>query len=463
MSIKPLFKMNDGQHHSYYNDVKQDFTPQKWSESLVHKIIDPWGTAKKTHTVGLIILSALVIVATLGFGAFLIKKVIQDLDSYQDRVHCFVRAYTLFATGRQSLEFGYEEVFELRGLPLSKMHLKRVEIEYRKKDLDDWYERTRSPAILCQLAKKLIIEFTLRHNESLSLSNCHLYDLPESLGELPNLKKLHLMTNNLSSLPAGFKDLEELDLADNHVNSKEALCRLAAIPNLKRLGLSCNNIREFPYKKFPYLEALDLRGNPLSEENIKAIRAYYGDNKKIELLLPELSPPPPPPKPAPFYKKKEAYDIPPPFSGVPFFSNERPFSDIPFASFFAAFFGGFGGDEPRSGERSYADGSKIPPRAPSPPEAVPTFPYTDTQLDELKSPFHEVLDAYLALLKQAKNEGNKDLLLSRHKGMSVEKALVKVRRDVHPDRYKSDERLHEKANWISGTVGAICDLIKGEK
>ncbi|KAL9411646.1 hypothetical protein AB3S75_045282 [Citrus x aurantiifolia] len=63
-----------------------------------------------------------------------------------------------------------------------------------------------------QMGLKLPILFQSQILENLSLINCNIIELPESLGQLPSLKYLNLEENNFEKIPSNIKQVSKLSL-----------------------------------------------------------------------------------------------------------------------------------------------------------------------------------------------------------------------------------------------------------
>lgn len=111
------------------------------------------------------------------------------------------------------------------------------------------------------------IEKSLKHsNDFLNLSNLQLFDLPDEIGRLTNLKVLWITDNKLKALPKGFKKLS----------------------NLKSLNLSKNRFAEFPIEitELSRLDLIDFSFNNLSDlpyqfSNLKRINYIFFSNNKF--------------------------------------------------------------------------------------------------------------------------------------------------------------------------------------
>ncbi len=85
------------------------------------------------------------------------------------------------------------------------------------------------------------------HVESLSFFGCSLKSLPDSIGNLRNLKSLNLRGNKLKELPASFKELqclETLDLAQTPLRPFPP--QITQLKSLKKLSLVFNNFESIP-------------------------------------------------------------------------------------------------------------------------------------------------------------------------------------------------------------------------
>ena len=140
---------------------------------------------------------------------------------------------------------------------------------------NDWHEIEGSQAERAEIARKMLIEkrdsvYILR------LSNLGLTRLPPELYGLPNLLKLNVAVNKITScnIPEGaFPSLRLLDLQKN----KLVFIKTAdgPYPSLTLLVLDDNELRSFNVKPqaFPSLELLSLEKNQLTSFNFSA-RAF---------------------------------------------------------------------------------------------------------------------------------------------------------------------------------------------
>ena len=97
----------------------------------------------------------------------------------------------------------------------------------------------------------------------------------------PNLKRLYLQSNNLTTLPKlNLPALEDLNLDNNQLTTLPEL----NLPNLKRLDLYNNQLTTLPELNLPALEGLNLRNNQLTtlpELNLPNLKQLYLNNNEI--------------------------------------------------------------------------------------------------------------------------------------------------------------------------------------
>ena len=96
-----------------------------------------------------------------------------------------------------------------------------------------------------RIARKTLFQTgNLPNLQTLWLSNNQLRELPESLGKLPNLKRLVIVTTNIQHYPS-----------------------LGNLQNLTELWLNNNQLTALPawIGKLPELDVLHIEGNPLDE------------------------------------------------------------------------------------------------------------------------------------------------------------------------------------------------------
>jgi len=124
--------------------------------------------------------------------------------------------------------------------------------------------------------------YTLDKLETLNLGVNLMLELDRSIGNLTKLKMLSLQYNQLEQLPENLydlKDLEELNIAANHlVNLSESIGNLKLI---KKLELNRNRLQILP-KSFCSLKIL-IHLN-LKENNLKFLPESFGDLNKLEFL-----------------------------------------------------------------------------------------------------------------------------------------------------------------------------------
>lgn len=139
----------------------------------------------------------------------------------------------------------------------------------------------------------------------LKLQGFALDALPESLFSMQNITELYLEDSNITLTPAtaqafaGLENLEHIDLDDNplgitpdfsnmqHLDSvflsntelSEFPTSLLGLSDIETIDLSDNLIINLPSELFEapafITEALDLAGNPLSEESLNQVRGYF--------------------------------------------------------------------------------------------------------------------------------------------------------------------------------------------
>ena len=102
-----------------------DIAPRRWEERLVYKMVDPWGTSRKTHKIGLIILAIFLVFITACLAMPLVVRVGVAEGCYEDRVNVVVKAYNLVVLKERSLE----DVRGLRGLPTWKMEHRLYQLD----------------------------------------------------------------------------------------------------------------------------------------------------------------------------------------------------------------------------------------------------------------------------------------------------------------------------------------------
>ena len=116
----------------------------------------------------------------------------------------------------------------------------------------------------------------------LDLSNKGLTEIPESIGKLEKLERLHLNDNKLSSLPESIGNLVrlyELTLNNNQLSSlPESIGNLTSLYDLKLRNNRFSDASSLPNSigNLTQLSSIELRGNP--------IQSSLGE--KIKKLLP---------------------------------------------------------------------------------------------------------------------------------------------------------------------------------
>jgi leucine-rich repeat protein SHOC2 len=124
----------------------------------------------------------------------------------------------------------------------------------------------------------------------LNLPKYRLSSLPESIGELTNLRTLNLRKNSINNLPESLgrlTNLQELNLADNRLSSlPESLGRLT---NLQTLQLDRNIINNLPESlgQLTNLQNLHLVGNKLN--NLPESIGQLTNLQRLDLAVNRLS------------------------------------------------------------------------------------------------------------------------------------------------------------------------------
>jgi Leucine-rich repeat (LRR) protein/GTPase SAR1 family protein len=116
-------------------------------------------------------------------------------------------------------------------------------------------------------AEKKIEEAQRLGATNLSLSGMEITELPESLGQLTQLKALDLRYNKLSPLPESLGQLTQLKALDLSYNQLSSLPEsLGQLTQLQALDLSSNQLSSLPESlgQLKQLQALDLSSNQLS-------------------------------------------------------------------------------------------------------------------------------------------------------------------------------------------------------
>jgi len=109
-----------------------------------------------------------------------------------------------------------------------------------------------------------------------------LINLPESIGNLGNLKRIFLMNNQLSELPDSIAKLKSLEFFDGCYNNLTHLPKtFGGLKNLKELILNDNQLTSLP-ESFGKLENLEIVN--LNRNIIREIPESFGNLKKLEKL-----------------------------------------------------------------------------------------------------------------------------------------------------------------------------------
>ncbi len=125
----------------------------------------------------------------------------------------------------------------------------------------------------------------------LRLRSSNLTSIPKELGQASNLKKLLVSYNRLTSVPAQLgqaKALEQLDLANNLLTDLPA--EIAQLPKLKHLSLNTNRFTHVPRAllDLPSDTEVDLRNNPIPDEELLAVRAAIQTRRDAGRTMPML-------------------------------------------------------------------------------------------------------------------------------------------------------------------------------
>jgi hypothetical protein len=124
-----------------------------------------------------------------------------------------------------------------------------------------------------------------------------LTELPESLGQLTQLRSLNLSGNQLTALPESLGQLTQLQLLDLSDNQLTALPEwLGQLTQLRSLNLSGNQLIALPESlgRLEYLQQLNLEKNPLNpelaaahEEGLDAVMRYLRAKGEGQVVLNE--------------------------------------------------------------------------------------------------------------------------------------------------------------------------------
>lgn len=114
----------------------------------------------------------------------------------------------------------------------------------------------------------------------LDLSEQGLSSLPESIGELKNLKVLKLDGNTIKNFPEEFWQLSNLEVLLINRNKLDLLPeRIGELKNLRKIFASRNNLSAIPKSitEIKGLKRLDVSFNKLSEKDVSFVKASLPD------------------------------------------------------------------------------------------------------------------------------------------------------------------------------------------
>jgi len=189
-----------------------------------------------------------------------------ELQYFNDSLHLFT-----------SLEFLFIIDDKLPELPKSLGSLPKLKaINISSGDLSKLPESLKNSSTLQKIAIAGEIQaddfpdwfVEVKQLESLSLINCGLSEIPESIFKMRNLKSLDLSRNELTTIPSSLgamQNLEDLDLAHNQLNSLAE--EVYQLQKLKRINLTGNKLSTLSedMKALSALEELNLYENSIQE------------------------------------------------------------------------------------------------------------------------------------------------------------------------------------------------------
>jgi hypothetical protein len=135
----------------------------------------------------------------------------------------------------------------------------------------DFYDRkmiSKLPDEICRLTG--LVELILGSAYESDMMLCRLEQLPKCIGNLKNLKELHLQFNRISELPSGIGNLKKLVVLKAGGNNLRTLPKeIGDLTQLEMLTLWNNNITELPEEivNLKSLKGIDLSGNPIEYNN----------------------------------------------------------------------------------------------------------------------------------------------------------------------------------------------------
>ncbi|TFG19328.1 MAG: leucine-rich repeat domain-containing protein [Promethearchaeota archaeon] len=187
-------------------------------------------------------------------------------DSFVTRIGIFEVKLWKFPESLQKLHHLYELRLisnQMEQLPAEIKNLKQLKFLYLSGNL--FITLPKNIGSLNSLEMLYIVNFPTIEEVRGILIPTRLQSLPDSIGELKNLKFLHLMGNHLKILPNSIGDLlnlEELNIAWNYIEKLPQ--SIGNLKNLKKMHLSNNLLLDLPdsMKNLDSLEEISLKDNP---------------------------------------------------------------------------------------------------------------------------------------------------------------------------------------------------------
>lgn len=168
----------------------------------------------------------------------------------------------------------------------------KIEIQIELDRLITWANNNKIPEINLPRDKHRLLTI-----KKLNLTDCNVDEIPDSIGNLPNLTKLYLSCNNIHEVPKSIRNLTNLTHFD--LSSNQLACIpdvISDLSNLTHLYLSDNKIAEIPdfVGNLINLNTLTLSQNKITKLP-KSIGQLVNLNhldlrwNNIEILEPELN------------------------------------------------------------------------------------------------------------------------------------------------------------------------------